>query len=149
MRLALMRTVVFRDHYARVVASRSNVCQVSRKPLFPKPLLRKPQLGLACIFSYAFPFPFQLCIPFSFSHMHILLSQVLSIYSSQLVGSRAMSTWTCHVSTCMLCICACLYVYACAFTGLAWYSAYTPAHTRKHTHIILTHVYTHVHACCS
>ena len=41
--LALMRKLVFRDHYARVFASRSNICQVTRKPLFPKPLFMSPR----------------------------------------------------------------------------------------------------------
>ena len=41
--LALMRKLVFRDHQARVLASRENTCQVTRKPLLPKPLLREPQ----------------------------------------------------------------------------------------------------------
>ena len=38
--LALTRKLVFRDHYARVFTSRSNIFQVTRKPLFSKPLLR-------------------------------------------------------------------------------------------------------------
>ena len=41
--LALMRQLAFRDHYARVFASRANICQVTRKPLFPKLLSREPQ----------------------------------------------------------------------------------------------------------
>ena len=41
--LGLMRTVVFRDHEARVFASRSNIFQVTRKPLFLKPLFIEPQ----------------------------------------------------------------------------------------------------------
>ena len=39
--LVPVRTLVFRDHQAGVFASLPNIFQVTRKPLFPKPLLRE------------------------------------------------------------------------------------------------------------
>ena len=43
--LALMRKLVFRGHEARVFACRSNICQVTRRYLFPKPLLSELQMS--------------------------------------------------------------------------------------------------------